>query len=179
MSDLSIARRSELFHNEDLLGLVFEYVHHHEMLSVVLTSQFFHSVCQRFGLTTNLTTSVKRFCHSIDGIQWILDCGCPACNIPILAATVADSEQGALDVLLYLRNEGIGFFDACPLSAVASRGFLRVIHILRTSEAAARNGHLEVLRWLRSQDPPCPWDVDTCTAAAENGYMRFYSSPYW
>jgi hypothetical protein len=23
---------------------------------------------------------------------------------------------------------------------------------------AAMRGHIEILRWARSQDPPCPWD---------------------
>jgi hypothetical protein len=26
-----------------------------------------------------------------------------------------------------------------------------------TCKAAAMNGHLHALQWLRSQDPPCPW----------------------
>jgi hypothetical protein len=25
---------------------------------------------------------------------------------------------------------------------------------------------LALLQWLRAQDPPCPWDADTCYAAA-------------
>ena len=45
---------------------------------------------------------MKRLCVSVDGIQWVLACGCPR-----LAATVAESEQGALDVLLFLRSEDI------------------------------------------------------------------------
>ncbi|KAJ1395465.1 hypothetical protein B484DRAFT_425261, partial [Ochromonadaceae sp. CCMP2298] len=31
---------------------------------------------------------------------------------------------------------------------------------------AARAYRLHVLQWLRAQDPPCPWDEATCTAAA-------------
>ena len=30
-----------------------------------------------------------------------------------------------------------------------------------TCEYAAQGGHLEVLRWAREQDPPCPWDRRT------------------
>jgi hypothetical protein len=30
---------------------------------------------------------------------------------------------------------------------------------------------LEVLQWLRNQDPPCPWNEHTCTAAAANGNL--------
>ncbi len=34
-------------------------------------------------------------------------------------------------------------------------------------EKAARQGHLQVLQWLRAQR--CPWNADTCRSAAENG----------
>ena len=27
-------------------------------------------------------------------------------------------------------------------------------------------GHLHVLHWLRSQDPPCPWDSTECENVA-------------
>jgi hypothetical protein len=27
-------------------------------------------------------------------------------------------------------------------------------------------GHLQVLQWLRSQDPPCPWDKEECRLKA-------------
>ena len=29
-------------------------------------------------------------------------------------------------------------------------------------EYAARFGHLHVLQWLRSQNPPCPWNQQSC-----------------
>ena len=31
---------------------------------------------------------------------------------------------------------------------------------------------MEILKWLRSQDPPCPWDEHTCTLAAEGGHLE-------
>ena len=37
---------------------------------------------------------------------------------------------------------------------------------------AAEGGHLEVLKWLRSQDPPCPWDGRTCAEAAQGGHLE-------
>ncbi|QDZ25706.1 hypothetical protein A3770_18p82240 [Chloropicon primus] len=40
-----------------------------------------------------------------------------------------------------------------------------------TCEAAARGGHLDVLQWARSQDPPCPWAERTCEAAARGGRL--------
>ena len=36
-----------------------------------------------------------------------------------------------------------------------------------TCAAAARGGHLATLKWLRTQDPPCPWDSLVCSAAGE------------
>jgi hypothetical protein len=28
-----------------------------------------------------------------------------------------------------------------------------------------------VLQWLRSQEPPCPWDKEACTRAAQGGHL--------
>ena len=36
---------------------------------------------------------------------------------------------------------------------------------------AARGGHLEALKWARSQDPPFPWYEETCTWAAYGGHF--------
>jgi hypothetical protein len=43
---------------------------------------------------------------------------------------------------------------------------------------AAGAGRLDVLEWLRSQDPPCPWDntsfgmdSNACTHAAYSGHL--------
>jgi hypothetical protein len=41
-----------------------------------------------------------------------------------------------------------------------------------TCSFAAKNGHLDVLKWLRSQDPPCPWSEYTCTHTAQNGHLE-------
>lgn len=37
---------------------------------------------------------------------------------------------------------------------------------------AALNGRLDVIKWLRAQDPPCPWEGRTCLYAASNGYLE-------
>ena len=39
-----------------------------------------------------------------------------------------------------------------------------------TCSWAARNGHLEILKWAREHD--CPWDWDTCSGAALNGHLE-------
>lgn len=36
---------------------------------------------------------------------------------------------------------------------------------------AAKYGQLEVLRWLRQQEPPCPWNAEACDLAACNGHI--------
>jgi len=40
-----------------------------------------------------------------------------------------------------------------------------------TCASAAYRGHLEVLKWLRAQDPPCPWNENTCVWAAQCGQL--------
>ena len=37
---------------------------------------------------------------------------------------------------------------------------------------AAQGGHLDVLKFLRGLDPPCPWDERTCAAAAREGRLE-------
>ena len=41
-----------------------------------------------------------------------------------------------------------------------------------TFVAAAENGHLDVLKFLRSQDPPCPWSSTTCSGGACSAAVR-------
>ncbi|CAN0535862.1 unnamed protein product, partial [Scytosiphon promiscuus] len=36
--------------------------------------------------------------------------------------------------------------------------------------SATRNGHLQVLQWLRANG--CPWDKSACSWAAHNGHLR-------
>jgi len=43
---------------------------------------------------------------------------------------------------------------------------------LKTFSAAAKCGHLEVLRWLRPQTPPCTLDGSECDGAARNGQLE-------
>ena len=34
-------------------------------------------------------------------------------------------------------------------------------------------GHLHVLKWLQEENnPPCPWDENTCDYAAERGHLQ-------
>ena len=39
-------------------------------------------------------------------------------------------------------------------------------------KASCAYGSIEVMQWLRSQDPPCPWDEHTCSVAAGQGHLH-------
>ena len=65
-------------------------------------------------------------------------------------ALLAAAEAGHVDLAEYLRDVG------CPWDE-------EVCH------HAAKHNNLEVLQFLRSQDPPCPWNAETCAEAATQG----------
>ena len=83
-----------------------------------------------------------------------------------------------------LRDHATGedkkLLDAETCKAAAKGGHLDVLKWLRsqnchwsedTCRDAASGGHLDVLKWLRSQDPPCPWNEWTCRTAAKRGHL--------
>ena len=35
-----------------------------------------------------------------------------------------------------------------------------------TCKYATKSGHLEILQWLRAQNPPCPWNKEDCILCA-------------
>jgi hypothetical protein len=39
-------------------------------------------------------------------------------------------------------------------------------------EYATESGHLHIIKWLRSQDPPCPWPSHICNIAAKYGHLH-------
>ena len=89
---------------------------------------------------------------------------------------------GSVEVLEYLRVRGYHFFQGICAGA-AKEGHLEALKFLRgldppcywnawTCAAAAEGGHLEILKWARDQDPPCPWDEDTCFGAAREGRLE-------
>ena len=75
--------------------------------------------------------------------------------------------------------------NRCPLnewtcSAAATNGHLEVLQWLRVNECcpwneytcsnAAHNGHLEMLQWARANG--CRWSSMTCANAAHNGHLE-------
>ena len=80
-------------------------------------------------------------------------------------------------------GESKKLWDADTCTIAAENGQLDVLKFLRSQDppcpwsegtctGAARKGHLDVLKWLRSQDPPCPWSTWTCYYAAVYGHLK-------
>ena len=90
--------------------------------------------------------------------------------------------SGSVEILEYLSGWGYEF-DKRVCEEAAREGHLEALKFLRgldppcrwdwkTCEGAAKGGHLEVLKWARSEDPPCLWDEGTCMKAAEGGQLE-------
>ena len=89
---------------------------------------------------------------------------------------------GSVEVLEYLLRKGLKF-DVETCQGAARGGCLEALKFLRsqdppcpwdweTSAFAAKGGHLEVLKWLRDQDPLCHWDANTCLGAVQGGQLE-------
>ena len=89
---------------------------------------------------------------------------------------------GSVEVLEYLLRKGLKF-DVETCQGAARGGCLEALKFLRsqdppcpwdemTSTFAAKGGHLEVLKWAFSQDPPCPWYGMIYEGAASEGQLQ-------
>ncbi|QBZ81188.1 hypothetical protein pclt_cds_595 [Pandoravirus celtis] len=83
-----------------------------------------------------------------DGTSWRARHRCP-CDPTVFAAAAATGQIGIMSAL-YARGVP---WDASVCAA------------------AADNGHLDALVWLRARQPPCPWDERTTQGAASGGHQ--------
>ena len=83
---------------------------------------------------------------------------------------------GTVEAFQYLRGRGYEF-DEKACEGAAREGHLNALKFLRgldppcpwsasTCSLAARIGQLEALKWLRAQNPPCPWSRSACRLEA-------------
>ena len=91
--------------------------------------------------------------------------------------------HGHLPLLLELHNssflafeiDGAVFIEACAggnmdvVKGLEETGYHK-LHPELNYDAAASHGHLEVLKWLRSEG--CPWDASACRSAARGGHLE-------
>ena len=68
-------------------------------------------------------------------------------------AMVAAADNGHLELVRWMRERNVAMNE-------------------RVCLAAADGGHLDVLQYLRSGQFPCPWDAATSHAAARHGHLR-------
>ena len=91
------------------------------------------------------------------------------------------AEFGCIKLLKFARQNGHEWdIKSCIKAALG--GHFNILKWLRsqdppcpwnelTCSAAVNGGHFNILKWLRSQDPPCPWNERSCKYAAENGNL--------
>lgn len=103
---------------------------------------------------------------------------CQQYLVPLDVTRIA-AEAGELEVLQFLRSHDPPYAWDSSIWPAAVRGrhsnmvqwLARLGPQLRPPMdeqaciAAAEGGHLGLLKWLRAQEPPCPWDADACTTA--------------
>lgn len=72
---------------------------------------------------------------------------------------------GSVPILTYMLNEAAELFESGSDNLVCR-------YDERTCEWAASGGALEMLEWLRDQDPPCAWDEWVCIWLARHGHLE-------
>jgi len=90
-------------------------------------------------------TAIER--GHLEVLKWLKRSGCPW---PWDAVSTA-ARCGQIEILEWLRSEGERFTGAACCNAAGS---------------AIGNRRLKTLKWLRSLDPPCPWNKSECRDAA-------------
>ena len=201
-----------------------DYLHQNDMLALGMTCRFFRDTTKDLGkkMETNLKLeSGKMKSHSLGWFRWACDTfeilpgfqhgvrerveGAvyegDLVNYAALQGSVeilrwlmeekgcelnkntdwSAGKGGSIEVFEYLLERGYEF-DRKACEGAARGGCLKALKFLRSQDPpcpwnaetcgwAADGGHLEVLKWLRAQNPPCPWNWETCWRAAEEGHL--------
>jgi len=90
------------------------------------------------------------------------------------------AQTNKLELLKWIREEKKCEWDKLTISAAAYKGYLEMVKYCVANECpinewacteAARNGHLEVLKYLH-EEVKAPWDWATAYLAAKNGHLH-------
>ena len=126
--------------NDDMWRYIFKFIHDSHLLPIILTSKDFQDIVVKSNRNYKLQ-QMKYYCsNSLVMLEWFIK----AFRIfpwywPIVIINTAESTENCHLHKLQLLHV------MCPWNEIASHN-------------AAAKGHLEVLKWLRNQDHPCPWD---------------------
>ncbi len=115
-------------------------------------------------------------------LKWLLDQNPPA---PFhVKAMMVSAKSGYLDIIKWAREENNPKLPWCEgvCYDAAQYGQLEVLQWVRSQDPpcpwdekvckfASLHGHLHILKWVRSQDPPCPWDENVCILAARKKFI--------
>ena len=103
-------------------------------------------------------SQVSAFLSSVGLAKWGVD----VLGLPTTKRTTELAVKGGhRDTLAWLLSRGV------PLERNIGRGDPQ-----NACRLAAEAGHLSVLQYLRSLEPPCPWDEFTCAGASLNGHLH-------
>lgn len=99
------------------------------------------------------------FVNSVAMVQFAIKMGCdfykPFKGTYVPCIAIAAARKGSITVLEWVRTQ-------LPMSSWCTTS---------TMEAAAAEGQLDALKYLRSLQPPCPWDERVTGAAAYSGHL--------
>jgi hypothetical protein len=109
----------------------------------------------------------------LDALKWLRVHGCPW----TIEANSAAASNGHLEVVQWLVAQNPSQIAVHgPLMEAVRNGDLEMVGwlaprtVLKSTYCltAAQTGQLETLKWLRAQDPPCPWDH----GSMKNGHVE-------
>ncbi|WZN67299.1 putative ankyrin repeat protein [Chloropicon roscoffensis] len=179
--------------------IVDENLDQNDLLALAMTCRFFREKQKVLGKKLETNLGVDHFLkllktgnvpsHSLDWFQWVCD------TFEILPGFEWDERvegaayegdlvdyaafKGSVEILRWLMEEKewkpYHYFWA------GAGGSVKVLEYLKLKgykfdesacQGAAEGGHLNVLKFLRGLDPPCPWDKWTCTSAAGEGHLE-------
>lgn len=151
--DASVFNTAVIRQNQSIIKILHKYgcpwnektVAHAKSLPIL-------ELLQSFGCVHNSSTlAYAVYIKNIIAVKWLLTqdppCIGPAyiCRLPAC--------NGNLEMLQLLHSFGY----TCNANTINS---------------AVYHGHLHIIKWLRSLDPPCPWDNKTCPLAATRSHTK-------
>ncbi|WZN65966.1 putative ankyrin repeat protein [Chloropicon roscoffensis] len=185
--------------------IVDENVQQNDLLALAMICRFFREKQKdlgkklvtdlNYGSLFDLRKSGKVVSHSLGWFQWVCDTfeilpGCEWDAKERVEGAVYEGDlvnyaalQGSIEILRWLMEEKGYEFNRATCEGAAFGGHLDVLKFLRaqnppcpwdglTCLRAAQEGHLEVLKFLRGLEPPCPWSLMTCALAAQGGHLE-------